>query len=329
MNITMRTWAGWLAGAVLAYATFDGLAHAQDRPAGYPSRPIRLVVTVAAGAGSDAIARAVGQMLTEAWDQTIVVDNRPGASGVIAMDLVAKAAPDGYTLLFQGDTTMLLGAQKRVPFDIREAYDPIVATSTQPYILLTGFSLPVKSIREMIGYSKTKQLTYAGSSGIGSGVHLGMERFARLSGAKLLYVPYKGSAPSIIGLMSGEIDMALGSSIAASAAIRTGKVKALATTGEKRIAALPDLPTVAEQGFPGFKITNRYNIYAPAGTSRAIITAINRVVSDGMYSPQMVKRLAADGSEPAERMTPTQLRKTVAEEYAEIEQMVKELNIKL
>src|SRR6185503_4637832 len=177
--------------------------------------------------------------------------------------------------------------------------------------------------------SKTKQLTYAGSSGIGSGVHLGMESFARRSGAKLLYIPYKGSAPSIIGLMSGEIDLALGSSIAASGAIRTGKVKALATTGEKRIPALPDLPTVAEQGFPGFKITNRYNIYAPAGTSRAIVLAINRIVGDGMYSPQMVKRLAADGSQPAERMTPAELRKTVAEEYAEVEQMVKELNIKL
>ena len=329
MNITIRTWAGWLAGAVLAYVTFNGFAYAQERPAGYPSRPVRLIVTVAPGAGSDAIARAVGQMLTEALGQQIVVDNRPGASGTIAMEVVAKAAPDGYTLLFQGDTTMLLGAQKRVPFDIRKAYDPIVATSTQPYILLTGFNLPVKSIRELIELSKTKQLTYAGSSGIGSGVHLGMESFARRSGAKLLYVPYKGSAPSIIGLMSGEIDLALGSSIAASGAIRTGKVKALATTGEKRIPALPDLPTVAEQGFPGFKITNRYNIYAPAGTSRAIVLAINRIVGDGMYSPQMVKRLAADGSQPAERMTPAELRKTVAEEYAEVEQMVKELNIKL
>ena len=326
MNITIRT---WVAGAVLAYATFNGFAYAQERPAGYPSRPVRLIVTVAPGAGSDAIARAVGQMLTEAWGQQVVVDNRPGASGTIAMEVVAKAAPDGYTLLFQGDTTMLLGAQKRVPFDIRTTYDPIVATSTQPYILLTGLNLPVKSIRELIEYSKTKQLTYAGSSGIGSGVHLGMERFARRSGAKLLYIPYKGSAPSIIGLMSGEIDMALGSSIAASGAIRTGKVKALATTGEKRIPALPDLPTVAEQGFPGFKITNRYNIYAPAGTSRAIVVAINRIVGDGMYSPQMVKRLAADGSQPAERMTPAELRKTVAEEYAEVERMVKELNIKL
>jgi tripartite-type tricarboxylate transporter receptor subunit TctC len=324
MNDMTRNLALWLASAALAY---NGAAIAQDKPAGYPVRPIRLVVAVAPGAGADAIARAVGQMLTDRWGQNAVVDNRSGGGGVIATELVARSAPDGYTFLSQGDTVLYQGAQKRLPFDVLKALDPFVSTSTQPYVLLVNLSLPVKSIKDLIAYSKTQTLDYSGSTGVGSPVHLGMERFAQLSGAKLLYVPYKGSAPAIIAVIGGEIHLAVGSSIAASSAIRTGKVRALATLGLTRIPPMPDVATVAEQGFPGFKITNRYNLWAPAGTPRAILAAINRVVSDGMHSPQMVKRLEADGSQPAEPLTPGDLKATIAREYAEIEQQVKQLNI--
>jgi len=324
MNDMTRNLAGWLASAALAY---NGAAIAQDKPAGYPVRPIRLIVAVAPGAGADAIARAVAQMLTDRWGQNAVVDNRSGGGGVIATELVARSAPDGYTFLSQGDTVLYQGAQKRVPFDVLKALDPFVSTSAQPYVLLVNLSLPVKSIKDMISYSKTQTLDYSGSTGVGSPVHLSMEWFAQLSGAKLLYVPYKGSAPAIIAVVGGEIHMAVASSIAASSALRTGKVRALATLGLTRIPSMPDLPTVAEQGFPGFKITNRYNLWAPAGTPRAIIAAMNRVVSDGMHSPQMAKRLEADGSQPAERMTPGELRATITREYAEIEQQVKQLNI--
>ncbi len=326
MNKMTRKLAGWLASAALAYY---GAAIAQDKPAGYPVKPIRLVVAVAPGAGADAIARAVAQMLTDRWGQNAIVDNRSGGGGVIATELVANAAPDGYTLLSQGDTVLYQSAQKRVPFDVLKAFDPVVSTSTQPYILLVNLGLPIKSIKDMIAYSKTRTLDYSGSTGIGSPVHLSMEHFAQLSGAKMLYVPYKGSAPAIIAVIGGEIHMAVASSIAASAAIRTGKVRALATLGLTRVPTMPDLPTVAEQGFPGFKITNRYNLWAPAGTPRAIIAAINRVVSEGMHAPQMAKRLEADGSQPAERMTPGQLKATLARELAEIEQQLKKLNIKI
>ena len=232
-------------------------------------------------------------------------------------------------MLSQGDTVLLQGVFKRVPFDVLKALEPVVATSAQPYILLVNLNLPVKSIKELIARSATQILTYSGSSGIGSTVHLGMEHFAQLSGAKLQFVPYKGSAPAIVGVMGGEIHMAVASSIAASGAIRTGTVRGLATLGLTRIPSMPDLPTVAEQGFPGFKITNRYNLFAPAATPRAIIAVINRVVSDGMHSPKMAKRLEADGSHPAERMTPEQLKATMAREFAEIEQQVKRLNIKI
>jgi len=325
MNALTRS-LGWLAGAVLAYS---GASVAQEKPAGYPIRPIRLVISGSPGAGGDMMARAIVQMLTDAWGQNAIVDNRPGGSGVIAVELVARSTPDGYTLLSLGDNLMLMGAQKRVAFDVLKAFDPIVPTSAQPYVLLANLNMPFKSIQELVVYSATRRVTYSGSSGVGATVHLGMERLAQLSGAKLLFVPYKGTAPGILAAMGGEIHMVAASSMSATGAIKTGKVRALAALSLTRIPSMPELPTVAEQGFPGFKITNRYGLHAPAGTPRPIVAAINRVVSDGMHSPQMRQKLEAEGAQPAERMTPEQLKATIAREYAELEQMVKRLDIKI
>jgi tripartite-type tricarboxylate transporter receptor subunit TctC len=325
MNNGIRALAGWIAGAVLACS----VAVAQDRVPGYPTHPIRLVVAVAPGAGTDAITRAVGQMLTDRWGQNAIVDNRPGGGGVIATQLVADAAPDGYTLMSQGETVLLQGALKRVSFDVLKALEPIVGLSQQPYILMVNLSLPIKSMKDLIAYSKTRTINYAGSSGIGSPVHLGMEQFAQLSGAKMQYVAYKGSAPSIIAVIGGEIQLALASSIAGSAAIRTGKVRGLAVAGLTRIPSMPDLPTIAEQGFPGFKITNRYMLWAPAGTPSAIINAINRVVTEGMHSPQLTQRLEADGSFPADSMTASELKANLRQEYAGLVKQVKEMKIKI
>src|SRR5215813_11453708 len=151
-----------------------------------------------------------------------------------------------------------------------------------------------------------------------------MERLAQLSGAKLLFVPYKGTAPAITAAMGGEIQMAVASTLSATGAMRTNRLRGLAALSLTRVPSMPDLPTVAEQGFPGFKITNRYGMWVPAGTPRAIVIAINRVVSDGMNSPEMKKRLEADGSEPAERMTPDELRASMKKEYAVFERQVKE-----
>ena len=315
----------WLTPVLFACST---AALAQQKPAGYPERPIRIIISVAPGAGADFVARATAQMLTDRWGQNAVVDSRPGGGGVIAVELTARAAPDGYTILQYGDSMMLIGAQKRVPFDILKAFEPVVASSTQPYILLAHLGVPAGSIKELIALSKTKPLTYGGGSGIGATVHVGMEQFASRSGMKLKYIAYKGSAPAILAAMGGEINMATSSAMAGVAAIRTGKVRGVAVMGAKRIAALPDLPTLAEQGVTGFTLTNRYVLWVPAGTPRAVITALNQVVSDGMHTPQMVQRLAAEGGEPAERMTPAQLKTSVAREYAEVVKMVAELNRK-
>jgi len=312
--------------AIFACTAIPGLA--QDKPADYPQRPIRIIIGVPAGAGNDTVTRAAAQMLSEKWGQSVVVDNRAGAGTAISIDLGAQAPADGYTILSATDTLMLVGAMKRVSFDIRKAFDPIVVMTTQPYILVVEPALPAKSVKELIAYSKTKTLTY-GSSGIGTMVHLGMERLAALSGANFAHVPYKGTAPALVGVMSGEINMVPASSISASAAMKTGKVRALAAMGLKRIAAYPDLPTVEEAGFPGFKIINSYNLFAPAGTPKPIILAINRVVGEGMHSPAMAQKLAGDGSEPAERMTPEQFKAHFAREYIEVEKQVRDSKVKL
>jgi tripartite-type tricarboxylate transporter receptor subunit TctC len=314
-----------LIGLLAAIAT---ASVAQDKPADYPQRPIRVIVGVAPGAGNDAVTRAAAQMLSDRWGQTVVVDNRSGGGTVIAAELGAQAVADGYTILSSTDTLMLLGALKRVSFDILKVFEPIVVMTSQPYILVIDPSLPVKSIKDLIAYSKTKTLSY-GSSGVGTTVHLGMERLAALSGASFSHVPYKGTAPALIGVMSGEVHMVPASAISGSAAMKTGKVRAVAAMGLKRVPAFPDLPTVAETGFPGFKIVNSYNLFAPAGTPRAIILAINRVVIEGMNAPQMVKKLAAEGSEPGERMTPDEFKAQFAREYAEVEKQVRQSNLKL
>ena len=327
MNSVVRTIACLLTSAVLGYC---GPAIGQGKTTtDYPTRPIRLIVAASAGAGGDMMARAIAQVLTDAWGQNTIVDNRPGGSGTIGIELVARAAPDGYTLLSLGDTLVIVGATKRVPLDVLTAFEPVAPTSVQPYIMLAHPSVPSKSFTELVAFSAAKPVTYSGSTGVGAAVHIGMERLAQLSGAKLHFIPYKGTAPAIIAAMGGEIQIAVASTLSATGAMRSGKLRGLAALSLTRVPSMPDIPTVAEQGFPDFKIINRYGMQAPAGTPRRIINALNKVVSDGMYSPQMVQKLEADGSQPAERMTPEQFKAALAREYREVEEQLKRLNIKI
>ena len=326
MKSVIGTFARGLVTAALGVAT---VALAQDKPSGYPVRPIRIIITVSPGAGADFVARGAAQIQTDSWGQNAVVDSRPGGGGVIALEMMSRAAPDGYTILQYGDAMLLMAAQKAVPFDLLKTFEPVVGLSQQPYVLMVNAAIPAKSIKELVALSAQKPLTYGGGAGVGATVHVGMERLAKISGMKLKYIAYKGSAPAILAVMGGELNMATSSAMAASSAIRTGKVRGLATLGKKRIAALPDLPSIVEQGITNWTLTNRYMWWVPAKTSPAIIAAINRVVSDGMNSPQMAQRLAAEGSEPADRMTPAELKATTAREYVEVERAVKDLNLKL
>jgi tripartite-type tricarboxylate transporter receptor subunit TctC len=305
-------------------------AYGQQKPPDYPSRPIRIIAGVAPGGGLDTVTRASAQILSERMGQTVVVDNRPGGGTVLAMDLVAQAAPDGYTLLGATDTVLLVGAAGRVKYDVRKAYAPIVQMTTQSYMLVITPTLPIKTVKELIAYAKAKPdaLTY-GSSGIGTTSHLGLERFDYMAGTRMLHVPYKGAAPAMLDIIAGQIHMVLASTISATPHIKSGRLRVLATTGLKRVQAWPDLPTVSEAGVPGLKVTNSYALHAPAGTPRAILVAINESVSQGMNSPEMMKRLAADGSEPAERGTPEQFHAMIVREYDETVKLIKALNLKL
>lgn len=325
----MKTLSGkcsvWLMPAALLYGA---AVLAQDKPPGYPVRPIRIIIGVAPGAGADMVARATAQILTDKWGQNAVVDPRPGGGGVIASELTAKSAPDGYTILQSGDGLLFQSATKRVPFDVLKTFDPVVSSTQQPYILLANLSVPAKTVKELVALSTAKPLSYAGSSGVGGTVHLGMEKLGKISSMQLKHVAYKGSAPSLLALMGSEVQLGVTSVMSATAAIRSGKVRGVAALGLKRASSLPELPTIGEQGFPGFKITNRYNLWVRAGTPRPIVQAINRLVIEGMNTPQMVQKLAADGSEPAERLTPEELRAELARNYVELEKQVKELGLK-
>jgi tripartite-type tricarboxylate transporter receptor subunit TctC len=301
---------------------------AQDRPAGYPARPIRIIVPVVPGGGLDLLSRAIGQMLTDRWGQSVIVDNRPGGGTVLATEIAAKAAPDGYTFLAGTDTLRVLGVTKRVTFDVRKAFDPVVPMAGQPYILIVNPSLPVKNVKELIAYSATQPVSY-GSSGVGTVAHIGLEYFTAKTGARFVHVPYKGGGQALVALLGGEIQMYPGLLLSAGTAIKTGKARPLAALSLKRIPALPDLPTVAEQGFPGFKITNSYGLFAPAGTPRPVTNAINRLVGEFMHSPQMAQKLVAEGSEPAERMTPDQYKAFFARDYEEVEGQIKQIKVKL
>ena len=324
MSVSIRLLHALACCALAASAT----ATAQDKPGNWPTRPVRLIVTVQPGAGSDTMARAAAQIMSDAFGQSVVVDNRAGGSGVIGTEVVAKSTPDGYTFLNYADALLLLGVTKRVPFDVLKTFDPVVNITSQPYVLVIQPSLPINNLKEFVAYSQKVTLTY-GSSGIAGTVHLGMERLAQVSGAKLLHVPFKGTAPSLIAVMGGEIHMVAGSSIAALAAAKTGKVRALATLGATRIPSWPDLPTFAEQGLPGYTLTNNYRLFAPAGTPKPILAAVNRVVSEGMHAPAMANRLAAEGAQPGERATTEEIRAVMRKDYAILEEQVKQLKIKL
>lgn len=316
-------------GAAFWFATLWSTgASAQDAPPGYPSRPVRIVVPAVPGGGLDIVSRSVAQFLSERFNQTFVVDNRAGGATVLATELTAKAAPDGHTFLAGTDALRIVSVTKRVAFDTRKAFVPVVQMTLQPYVLLVSPSVPAKSVKELIAYAQTETVRY-GSSGIGTSGHIGLETLGVLSGGKFVHVPYKGGAQSLVALLAGEIHMYPGLLLSANAAIKTGKARLLACLGPQRLPALPDLPTVAEQGFPGFKIVNTYGLFAPAGTPAAIVTAINRAVGEFMHTPRMAQKLVADGSQPAELLTPEEYKAVFAREYEEFERQIGQLKTKL
>ena len=316
------SFAGFLCIAVPAYA--------QHKAVEYPVRPVRIVVGIAPGGGLDTMTRVAAQRLSERLGQTAVVDNRPGGGTVLGMDLVQQAAPDGYTLLSASESLMLNGIFKRAKYDVRTAFEPIVRLTTQPYILVTNPSVPVASVKELIAYAKARPGAMSfGTPGIGTMLHIGWERLIAMTGVKIVHVPYKGGAPAVIDAMSGEIHMVITTTITAGAHIKSGKLKAIAMTGPKRIDVYPKIPTVSESGLPGFELTNSYGFFAPVGIPPAVVQKLNTVVVQVMQAPETRKVLAADGAEAAPPATPAEFKARFARDYAELEKTITAANIKL
>jgi tripartite-type tricarboxylate transporter receptor subunit TctC len=270
--------------------------HAQD----YPNRPITLVVPYAAGGGNDVMARIVGEKMSKTLGQQVVIDNRPGAGGALATRQVAKAAPDGYTLVIGGTGSLAVNPtlQPNVGYDVRKDFAPVGLIGTSAMIVLIHPSIPAKTIPELIALAKKEpgKLTFA-SAGVGSGIHLGAELFANMAGLKLVHVPYKGTGPALTDLMGGHVSIYFSSLPSAIGIVKDGKVRALAVTGTKRSNIFPDLPTVAEAALPGFEAALRYGIVAPAGTPRPIVDKLNAALRQALADPDTIARIARDGTE--------------------------------
>jgi tripartite-type tricarboxylate transporter receptor subunit TctC len=287
----------------------------------YPAKPVRLIVPIAPGGGLDSIGRAVGQKLTDQLGQTFVIDNRPGASGAIAVELARLAAPDGYTLLMISATQVIRPLLYKVPYDLERDFGPVTQLSAQSYVLMVNNALPARSVGELIAHARANpgRLNYA-SVGQGSQIHLMTELFRTRARIQVVHVPYKGIAAAYPDLTAGSIHFVFGGILSALPQIKAQRVRALAVSGAKRMSALPDVPTVAEAGLPGFAVSQWYGLLVPAGAPRAVVEFLNREVNRALQQPDVSGRIAGEGSE-AVGSTPQQLAATMRaerEKWAEV-----------
>ncbi len=270
--------------ALFAAAPWPALAQSD-----YPTKPIRLIVGFTPGGISDVLSRAIAARLSTALGQQVIVENRPGAGTTIASELVAKSAPDGYTLMFQDITTHAINVSlyKKLPYDAVKDFTPITLVASTPLILVVHPSLPVKNVKELIALAKSKpgEIAYA-SSGNGTILHLAGESFQTQSGTKMIHVPYKGSAPAVQALLSGEVALTFGTTPAVIPSFKAGRVKALGVTTAKRVPGL-DIPTIAEGGLPKFEIVLYSGVLGPAGLPPAIVNRLNAELTKVVNMPEM------------------------------------------
>jgi tripartite-type tricarboxylate transporter receptor subunit TctC len=287
----------WLCTAVLSLASAGPAAAAQGA---YPERPIRMVVPFAPGGGSDISARILAAGLSEALKQTIVVDNRPGAGSILGCDLVAKAAPDGYTTLL-GNISMAFNTAlyRKLPYDVLKDFAPITLVTDQPNILVAHPSLPAKSFKEFIALAESQpgKLNY-GSAGLGSGTHLAMEMLLMSRKLELTHIPFKGTGPALTALLGNQISVFFSTYASALPHVKQDRLRAYAVTSSKRTATLPQVPTVAESGFPGYEYSTWYGFLAPAATPRPILEKLHREAVAVLKSPATRERYLSQGVEP-------------------------------
>jgi tripartite-type tricarboxylate transporter receptor subunit TctC len=300
------------------------LAHGQI----FPLKPVRLIVTYPAGGSADTLARFLGQQLSETWSQQLVVDNRPGANGIVGTDAAAKAPPDGYTLYLATDGPISINPSlyANLPYDWRRDFAPVTLLAVLNQVLVVPASLPVQNVPELIALAKQRpgQLNYA-SIGIGSSPHLGAELFKSLAGVEMTHIPYKGAGQTVTALLTGEASMLFTSEQTAAPHVKSGKLRALATTAKKRSIVFPDVPTVAESGLPEFEMRIWFALFAPAGTPDALLKKLNADFGVALQAAR--DGLIARGYDP-QASTPEELRTLVQDDQDRWAALVRKAGIR-
>ena len=313
---------------IIAIAAALGVA-ANAAAQGYPSRPITLVVGFAPGGGTDTVARVMQKKLGEYLGQTIVVENRAGAGGIIAADLVSKAAPDGYTILLATIAALAVAPHlnSKLPYNPLRDFAPISMATVSGNVLVVHPSLPAKTIAEYVKEANSRPggLPY-GTSGIGSAGNLAGELFRLTAKANLIHVPYKGGGPAMSDLLGAQILSVFASATTAVPQVKAGRLRALGTTSAKRSATMPEVPTIAEQGYPGYEATNWYAFVAPAKTPRNVVVRLNREIVKTLRDPETHDAIFKQGEEPTPS-TPEELAQHMAREYATWGKVIKEAGI--
>jgi tripartite-type tricarboxylate transporter receptor subunit TctC len=310
--------------AALAFAILSAPAPAQD----FPTKPVRFIVPNPPGGASDITARVLAEKLSQRWGQPVVVENKPGAGAIIGTDFVAKAPPDGYTiLLVPSSHAFNVNLYKKLPYDSVKDFAALTQTAWTPLVLVVNPSLPVKSVKELIAYAKANpgKLTYA-SSGSGTSLHLAAEMFKDMAGVDIVHVPYKGSTAAHPDVLSGQVSMIVDTIPAVLPHIKSGKLRPLAVTGTKRSALMPDLPTMAEAGLPGYAASSWGGVLAPAGTPKATIDKLNAEMVAVLKLPEVQERLTGVGLEPASS-TPAEFEAFIKAEIAKWSKIIKEAGI--
>jgi tripartite-type tricarboxylate transporter receptor subunit TctC len=321
----MKSLARLTALIVLALAASSAAAQA------WPSRPIRYVVPFPAGGTTDIIARAVAAELSKTLGQQVVIDNRGGAGGNIGTDIVAKSAPDGYTILMGtvGTHGINVSLYPKLPYDAIKDFAPVTLVATVPNVLEVHPAVPVKNVKELIAYAKANpgKLNFA-SSGNGTSIHLSGELFKSMTGIDMVHIPYKGSAPALADLAGGQANLMFDNLPSSMPLIKAGKLHALAVTSAKRSAAMPDLPTIAEAGVPGYDSSSWFGVLAPAGTPREIVSRLNAEIVKALSAPEIRERLQSQGAEPVGN-TPEQFAAFIRGEIAKWAKVVKDSGAKV
>jgi tripartite-type tricarboxylate transporter receptor subunit TctC len=318
-----------LGAAILPAAT------AQAQPgtfaARYRTKPLRIIVTVPAGGSVDSATRAMSLRLSEKHGVTVVVDNRPGGTGTLAMNLTAQAAADGHTLMSASNSMLVTGVLKKVPYDVAKAFDPVVQMTAGAYVLVVNAALPVHNLKELIAHARAKPRALSfGSPGIGSIIHLSTEILNHSAGRlEMVHVPYKGNSYAIVDLISGRLQVLVAAGVGVAPHIRGGKLRGIVVTGSTRMPALPEIATLAESGLPGLILDNMYGLYAPAGVPAAVSDALNHEIALVMNTPEMRDKLAADGAEPAPPQSPQVFRESVNRQILQWDRFIRTSGVKL